>query len=94
VGAAVLINVFNPAVIVLGGYFAVVGDLLMDRLLAELRSQVFAPQVAGARVVLSTLGFTAAVRGGAHVALEAVFQDPTRVPIVAAFAAERPGAPR
>jgi hypothetical protein len=50
--------------------------------------------VAGARVVLSTLGFTAAVRGGAHVALEAVFQDPTRVPIVAAFAAERPGAPR
>jgi hypothetical protein len=29
--------------------------------------------------VLSTLGFTAAVRGGAQVALESVFNDPTLV---------------
>jgi predicted NBD/HSP70 family sugar kinase len=79
-GAAVLINVFNPAVIVLGGYFAVVGDFLMERLTAELAAQVFAPETAGARVVLSTLGFTAAVRGGAHVALDSVFRDPTIVP--------------
>jgi hypothetical protein len=34
--------------------------------------------------VLSTLGFTAAVRGGAHVALESVFDDPTLVPVDAA----------
>jgi len=47
---------------------------------AELRARVFAPDLAGARVVLSTLGFTAAVRGGAHVALESVFDDPTLVP--------------
>jgi hypothetical protein len=40
---------------------------------------VFAPETAGARVVLSPLGFTAAVRGGAHVALESVFDDPTLV---------------
>jgi predicted NBD/HSP70 family sugar kinase len=83
-GAAVLINVFNPAVIVLGGYFAVVGEFLTDRLTAELAAQVLAPETAGARVVLSTLGFTAAVRGGAHVALESVFQDPTFVPLAEA----------
>jgi predicted NBD/HSP70 family sugar kinase len=79
-GAAVLINVFNPAVIVLGGYFAVLGEWLMGPLTAELEARVFGPGLAGARVVLSTLGFTAAVRGGAHVALESVFDDPTLVP--------------
>jgi predicted NBD/HSP70 family sugar kinase len=79
-GAAVLINLFNPQVIILGGYFAVLGRFLTEAMTAELRSRVFAPDLAGARVVLSTLGFTAAVRGGAHVALEAVFDDPTLVP--------------
>jgi predicted NBD/HSP70 family sugar kinase len=79
-GAAVLINVFNPRVIILGGYFAVVGRFLTEPMTAELRARVFGPDLAGARVVLSTLGFTAAVRGGAHVALESVFDDPTLVP--------------
>ena len=82
-GAAVLINLFNPGVIILGGYFAVLGRFLMEPMTAELRARVFGPELAGARVVLSTLGFTAAVRGGAHVALESVFDDPTLVPISA-----------
>jgi predicted NBD/HSP70 family sugar kinase len=80
-GAAVLINVFNPQVIILGGYFAVLGRFLTGSMTAELRVRVFGPDLAGARVVLSTLGFTAAVRGGAHVALESVFDDPTVVPL-------------
>jgi predicted NBD/HSP70 family sugar kinase len=80
-GAAVLINVFNPQVLMLGGYFAVLGRFLMEPVTAELGARVFGPGLAGARVVLSTLGFTAAVRGGAHVALEAVYDDPTRVPV-------------
>ncbi|NEK86718.1 ROK family protein [Blastococcus saxobsidens] len=79
-GAAVLINVFNPRVVLLGGYFAVLGRYLMEPVLAELESRVLGPGMAGARVVLSTLGFTAAVRGGAHVALESVFDDPTLAP--------------
>ena len=78
-GAAVLINLFNPEVILLGGYFAVLGRFLVDPMAVELRARVFGPDLAGARVVLSTLGFTAAVRGGAHVALESVFADPTLV---------------
>ena len=82
-GAAVLINLFNPQVVILGGYFAVLGRFLTDPMTAELRDRVFGPDQAGARVVLSTLGFTAAVRGGAHVALEAVFDDPTLVPLAA-----------
>jgi predicted NBD/HSP70 family sugar kinase len=80
-GAAVLINLFNPRVVVLGGYFAVLGRFLLEPLTAQLHARVFGPGLAGAHVVLSTLGFTAAVRGGAHLALEAVFDDPTLVPL-------------
>ncbi len=79
-GAALLINVFNPQVVVLGGYFAVLGRFLLEPMTEELRTRVFGPGLAGARVVCSRLGFTAAVRGGAHVALESVFDDPTLVP--------------
>jgi predicted NBD/HSP70 family sugar kinase len=80
-GAAVLINLFNPGVIILGGYFGILGRFLIEPMTAELNRRVFGPELAGARVALSTLGFTAAVRGGAHVALESVFDDPTLVPI-------------
>jgi predicted NBD/HSP70 family sugar kinase len=64
-GASILVNVFNPRVLVLGGYFASLGDY------------VIAPDAC--EVALSTLGFTAAARGGAHVALGAVLDDPTLV---------------
>jgi predicted NBD/HSP70 family sugar kinase len=84
IGAAVLINLFNPQVVLLGGYFAVLGRFLLEPMAVELRARVFAPDLAGARIVLSTLGFTAAVRGGAYVALESVFDDPTLVPVDAA----------
>jgi predicted NBD/HSP70 family sugar kinase len=78
-GASILVNVFNPRVLVLGGYFASLGDYLLDPMLAELRARVIAPDAC--QVVRSTLGFTAAARGGAHVALEAVLDDPTLVPV-------------
>ena len=72
---------FNPQVVVLGGYFAVLGRFLLDPMTDELRTRVFGPGLAGARVVCSRLGFTAAVRGGALVALESVIADPTLVPV-------------
>jgi predicted NBD/HSP70 family sugar kinase len=78
-GAVILVNVFNPQVIVLGGYFARFGPYLLEPMLGELTSRVIAPAAGGCRLELSTLGFTAATRGGAHVALESVFEDPTVV---------------
>ncbi len=83
-GAAVLINFVDPQVVLLGGYFAVLGRFLVEPMTAKLRRRVFADDLAGTRVVLSTLGFTAAVLGGAHVALESVFDDPGLVPVRAA----------
>ena len=79
VGASILVNLFNPKVLVLGGYFAVVGPYLLEPMMDELRSRVIAPEIGGARVELSNLGFTAAVRGGAQLALESVLDDPTKV---------------
>jgi predicted NBD/HSP70 family sugar kinase len=79
VGAAMLANALNPAAIVLSGYFAAVGEHMRPALESRLRAGVLAPDVGGTRVELSTLGFTAAVRGGAGLALGTVFADPTRV---------------
>jgi predicted NBD/HSP70 family sugar kinase len=81
VGASILINFVNPRVVVLGGYFARLGPYLLGPMTAELRARVIAPDIGGCRVELSTLGFAAASRGGANVALEAVFDDPAMVPL-------------
>jgi predicted NBD/HSP70 family sugar kinase len=79
VGCALLVNALNPAAIVLSGYFAVVGKHMREAIETRLRSDVLAPDAGGTRIELSTLGFTAPVRGGAAMALETVFADPMRV---------------
>lgn len=89
VGASILINFVNPRVVVLGGYFARLGPYLLGPMMAELRSRVIAPDIGGCRVELSTLGFAAASRGGANVALEAVFGDPALVPVRSAVGSVR-----
>lgn len=79
VGAAILANALNPATIVLTGYYAAVGHHMRPAIERELRAGVLAPDSGGTRVELSTLGFSAAVRGGATASLESVFADPTQV---------------
>lgn len=79
IGAGLLANVLNPGTIVLSGYFAEVGRWMQPAIEARLHDAVLAPQAGGTRIQLSTLGFTAAVRGAAGAALETVFTDPTRV---------------
>jgi predicted NBD/HSP70 family sugar kinase len=78
-GAAALANVLNPDVIVLSGYFAEVGPWMQAAIEPRMNAGVLAPRDGGTRVEFSTLGFNAATRGGAHVALDAVFTDPTLV---------------
>ncbi|WP_296606242.1 ROK family transcriptional regulator [Nocardioides sp.] len=79
IGAAILTNALNPGAIVLSGYFAHLGRHLRPAMEQQLAAGVVAPHVGGTQVVVSTLGFAAAVRGGAAVVLEAVFTDPTLV---------------
>lgn len=83
-GASVLVNIVNPRALVLGGYFAALDVHLRPYVLRTLLERVVAPEAGGVDVRASRLGFTAASRGGAVVALQEVFADPTRVPAVAA----------
>ncbi|WP_329113767.1 ROK family transcriptional regulator [Streptomyces sp. NBC_01465] len=77
-GLALLTDVLNPRVVVLGGYFTHIGHLMLDRVREVVRERVMAPDAGGCEVRLSELGFAAAARGGAHLALDAVYQDPVR----------------
>ncbi|WP_197025877.1 ROK family transcriptional regulator [Nocardioides sp. URHA0020] len=79
IGSAMLTNALNPSAIVLSGYFAEIGRHMRPAIEEQLQAGVLAPHAGGTRVEFSTLGFTAAVRGGATVALDAVFDDPTVV---------------
>ncbi|HEY8374644.1 MAG TPA: ROK family protein [Pseudonocardiaceae bacterium] len=81
VGASILVNVLNPAVVVLGGYFAMLSEWLVEPARVELATRVVAPRAGGCQLLPSNLGFTAAVRGGAHAAMERVLDDPTLVPL-------------
>ena len=80
VGAAVLANALNPAAIVLSGYYSAVGHHMRAAVERELEAGVLAGDSGGTRLEISTLGFGAAVRGGAMAALESVFTAPTVVP--------------
>ncbi|KOX15338.1 ROK family transcriptional regulator [Saccharothrix sp. NRRL B-16348] len=79
VGAGILVNVFNPHLLVLGGYFAALRPWLAGSLRDELRGHAFARDIGGTRVVFSSLGFTGPVRGGASQILDRVFRDPVLV---------------
>lgn len=78
-GAGFLVNLFDPELLVLGGYFALLGPWLSEPLTSSLPDRVFAPLLGGCRVESSVLGFTAAARGGALEALTRIFDDPTAV---------------
>ncbi|MFC1436834.1 ROK family transcriptional regulator [Streptacidiphilus sp. N1-10] len=76
-GVALLVDVLNPRAVVLGGYFAVFADYLLPSVREGVARRVMAPECGGCEVLPSTLGFTAPARGGAYLALDAVYQDPS-----------------
>ena len=78
-GLALLIDVLNPRAVVLGGYFAHLGDYLIEPVRAEVNRRVMAPNAGGCEVLLSALGFTAPSRGGAYLALDRLYQDPSGI---------------
>ncbi|WP_198035266.1 ROK family transcriptional regulator [Streptacidiphilus rugosus] len=76
-GVALLVDILNPRAVVLGGWFAVFADYLLDRVREGVARRVMAADSGGCEVLPSTLGFTAPARGGAYLALDAVYQDPS-----------------
>jgi len=80
-GLSVLVDVLNPKLIVLGGYFASFGEHLLGPVKTALDERRM-DEGSEVLVATSALGLGAASRGGALAALEAVFEDPTTVPSV------------
>ncbi len=77
VGAANLANVFDPQVIILGGYFADLGAWVLPVAQEALEAGTLARTGEHLHLATSTLGFTAAAQGGALHAIERVMSDPT-----------------
>jgi predicted NBD/HSP70 family sugar kinase len=71
-GAAILANVVNPEVIVLGGYFVPLAPWLLPAAQEQLLRRALAPDAGGARIVASSFGHEAAATGGAAEVLAAV----------------------
>jgi predicted NBD/HSP70 family sugar kinase len=71
-GVAILTNVINPDVVVLGGNFVPLAPWLLPAAAAELAARAVAPDAGGCRIVASTLGSGTAAVGGAARALATV----------------------
>ncbi|MEV4300853.1 ROK family transcriptional regulator [Microbispora rosea] len=80
-GAAMLVNLFNPRVIVLGGYFARLADRIIPAARQELARLGMSEAVERCRFAASDLGFGAASRGAAGVVVERALSDPTSIAI-------------
>jgi predicted NBD/HSP70 family sugar kinase len=68
--ASWLINAYNPALVVVGGGLAAIGDLLLEPLRATVAAQALAPALRGVEIRTSVLGPDAEVRGAVLLALQ------------------------
>ncbi|WP_410606699.1 ROK family protein [Amycolatopsis sp. lyj-109] len=73
VALSTVVDVLDPDVVVLGGYFAELGEWLVEPVRVELAAR----PLGQARVVASGLGLRAPLWGAAHLAAERLFANPT-----------------
>lgn len=76
-GVVTLVNLFNPAVIALAGFWTELGRFVLPAVTDHVRSRTIARDGGGVTITLSRLGFSAAPIGGAMDIAERVFADPT-----------------
>jgi len=79
-----LLNLMNPAVVILGGDLARLGDLLLDPLRARVHSRTLVDSVASAEIRVSKLGPQSVAVGAATLALKAALDDSGLFPVVGA----------
>jgi predicted NBD/HSP70 family sugar kinase len=84
VAVASLMNVLNPAVVVLGGEIAGVGELLLSPVRAAVRERSLATTFEDTAIMTSNLGDKAIAVGGATMVLRAALADRALFPALAA----------
>jgi predicted NBD/HSP70 family sugar kinase len=77
IAVANLLNIFNPACVVLGGSLTRVGDRLLRPLRETIQERALWHSIAGAEVCLTTLGDEAVAVGAATQVLAFALNDPT-----------------
>lgn len=75
IAVAGLVNLMNPAVVVLGGEITAVGELLIDRLRDTVRARTLSWSATETRLVTSNLGDQAIAVGAATLVLQAALRD-------------------
>jgi predicted NBD/HSP70 family sugar kinase len=75
-----LLNLINPAVVVLGGEITSVGDILLDPLRVSIRARALSTSVAETRIVASQLGARSIAVGAATLVLDAALADRSLFP--------------
>lgn len=76
IGLSIVVNLLNPAVVVLGGWFAALPEWLVE----PIRVQIAAHAHTDTDVVPTRAGAGAPATGGALAALDRVVDDPTVIP--------------
>ena len=76
IAVSAVVNVLDVPTVVLGGIYAALAPWLEAPIVTEIRRRVLADHWDPVRVVVSTLGTQAAVRGAAGVCVDRVLRDP------------------
>jgi len=80
VGVAGLLNLLNPAVVIVGGGLARLGELLLEPLRQTVRTRTLATWVEVSNIVTSQLGAQAVAVGAATLLLQRALTDPRHFP--------------
>lgn len=75
-GLAAVVNLFNPSVVILGGYFLPLFRLCRTEVAAGLAERALVPARDAVRLTLPGLGEDSVLLGAAEMAMEPVFVDP------------------
>ncbi len=75
-----MLNLLNPAAVILGGGLAVVGDRLLDPLRASALHRTLVPDAAATQIVVSSLGPQVVALGASTLVLQAALDDPALFP--------------
>lgn len=78
-----LLNLLNPSLVIMGGGFSRLGDLLLEPIRAVVRTRTLVSSVEASRIVTSELGARAVAIGAATLLLQRALADPRYFPAAA-----------